>query len=144
MTLGIVGCEAAKFDAIGEANAKGLIRELISKYKATCISSGACHLGGVDKWAEEIAKELGIETKIFLPASHSWPDYKARNIQIAKASTIVVCISVDKLPPSYKGMTFPRCYHCNVDSHIKSGGCWTTKYARSLNKIGKTLLVKNS
>lgn len=50
-------------------------------------------------------------------------------------SGVVVCIVVTQFPEGYKGMRFPYCYHCKTNSHIKSGGCWTVKYAKE--KLGK-------
>lgn len=141
MRLGIVGSEAAKFTPESEERARAMIRYLIVQYGATTVVSGGCHLGGIDRWAEEEARKLGISVVEHLPATRSWPGYKARNIKIARDSSRVVCITVDKLPPGYKGMRFKLCYHCRSDDHVKSGGCWTTKHARSLGKPGETVVV---
>lgn len=133
MLIGIVGAEAAKFTPDGEQAAKKIIRGLLNP--GDIVVSGGCHLGGIDIWAEEIAKELGLRTEIFRPAKLCWTYYKERNIRIAGVSQELYCITVNRLPETYKGMRFPSCYHCNTTEHIKSGGCWTTKYARE--KLGK-------
>lgn len=128
--IGIVGSEAIKFTFDGELKAKRLIRELIAKTGADEIVSGGCHLGGIDIWAEEIGRELGLKVTVFKPENQSWEFYKKRNLQIADTSDIVYCITVNKLPNTYKGMTFKLCYHCKSDKHVKSGGCWTMHRAK--------------
>lgn len=127
MILGIVGSEAAKFTPETEAAARAAIREAILRHGATKVTSGGCHLGGVDIYAEEEAKALGIPFEAFLPKTLSWEGgYKQRNLKIAQAD-LVLCITVKELPTSYKGMTFKGCYHCGTKNppHVKSGGCWT-------------------
>jgi len=150
MIIGIVGSEESKFTKIGAFRAKETILRLIRKYKANGVSSGHCHLGGIDIWTENIAKEDYIydPNLIFPPKSLTWSyGYKPRNIQIAKASNVVVCISVDKLPEEYEGMRFPNCYHCISHGlytpHVKSGGCWTMWYAKSIGKITELIVIPN-
>lgn len=141
--LGIVGSEAAKFTPHTETLAREKIREFIAAamIKAwpnqVAVCSGACHLGGIDVWAVEEAKLLNLTTIEHPPKVMSWEQgYKPRNIQIAKDSHEVVCITVKELPPGYTGMRFKMCYHCKTTAHVKSGGCWTVKYAQSLGKPG--------
>lgn len=139
MIVGIVGSEGAKFTPYTEKKARKLIRELLSRPEVTAVSSGGCHLGGIDIWAEEEAKALDKfdPRLIFRPKTRSWEHgYKPRNLQIAQASTEVHCITIATYPACYKGMKFERCYHCNSDHHIKSGGCWTVKQARQMGKKG--------
>jgi hypothetical protein len=137
MIIGIVGSEGKKFTPETKQKAKILIREILSKPGVTGYSSGHCHLGGIDIWTEEIGQELGLTPYIFPPKNQSWEGgYKARNIQIAKASDELHCITVKTLPATYKGMKFDFCYHCNTNDHVKSGGCWTMKYAINLKKPG--------
>lgn len=132
--LGIVGHEAAKFTDATKAVAQDYIRNLIASGPCVVVS-GHCHLGGVDIWAEEAASALGVEAKIFPPKNQAWSTgYKPRNIQIARASDRLVSIVVTKFPKAYTGPRFPYCYHCGTDSHIKSGACWTRKYAASIGK----------
>jgi hypothetical protein len=134
MRLGIVGHEAAKFTADTEYLAKQAIAYHIEA-GATEVVSGACHLGGIDIWAVEVAHGYGLPTLEYPPEELGWEyGYKPRNIRIAENSDKVICIVVKKLPESYQGMRFPYCYHCKTDSHIKSGGCWTARYA---GRIGK-------
>ena len=133
--VAIVGHEAAKFLPENEALAREIIRSLL--HGAYCVVSGACHLGGVDVWAEEEAKALGLECSIHPPRKLSWElGYKPRNIRIARDCSEAHCIVVRELPPSYQGMRFESCYHCGQarPAHIKSGGCWTCKYAEKLGK----------
>lgn len=137
MNLGIVGNEEAKFNEITEAAAKQLIRNLLEP-EGTVLVSGHCHLGGIDIWSEEIADELGREKIIFPPKVLKWEEgFKPRNIQIAKTSAVVANITVTDYPESFTGKRYKTCYHC-INSkrwtHVKSGGCWTAKYAMSLNK----------
>ncbi len=142
MTLGIVGCEAAKFTPETEAFARNRIRKFLTEYNPTRVVSGACHLGGVDVWAIEEAKKRGFETQEFPPAIRNWANgYKLRNIQIAQHSDKVTCITVKTLPEGYTGMRFSHCYHCHTDTHVKSGGCWTVKYAREIGKAGEVIVV---
>ncbi|KKL91383.1 hypothetical protein LCGC14_1895230 [marine sediment metagenome] len=146
MILGIVGCEAAKFTVETEILARLVIRRAIGLTMATFpgirVVSGACHLGGIDIWAIEEAKDFGVETQEFPPAMQSWTNgYRLRNIQIAQQSDKVICITVKVLPAGYAGMRFERCYHCNTLDHVKSGGCWTVKYARTIGKAGEVIAV---
>lgn len=139
MRIGIVGSEGAKFTPGGESSARALIRSLIQP--GDLVVSGGCHLGGIDVWAVEEARIVGCHIMECKPETLAWWAYKARNIQIAENSEHVICITVNRLPPSYKGMTFPRCYHCHSSTHIKSGGCWTTKYARRIGIPGETMVI---
>ena len=141
--LGIVGSEAAKFTPHTEQLAREKIRDLIAKAMVGAwpakiiVCSGQCHLGGIDIWAVHEASLLGLDVIEHPPKVMSWErGYKPRNIQIAKNSNEVVCITVRELPPGYSGMRFKLCYHCGTNAHVKSGGCWTVKYAQSLGKPG--------
>ena len=143
MTIGIVGSEQAKFTPDTERAARLLIQELVVKHLATKVVSGGCHLGGVDVYAREEADRLHVEFEEFLPAVRMWEGgYKQRNMKIAQVSDFVVCITVRELPPTYKGMRFKSCYHCKTDQHVKSGGCWTVKYAKKLGRETTVLVVE--
>lgn len=142
MYLGIVGHEAAKFTPETEALARKAIVELISKHDPNGVISGACPLGGIDIWAIEEARRLGIQTREFAPKVRQWEPsngaygFKARNLDIARESHHVACIVVATLPSTYTGMRFQQgCYHCRRHGqetpHIKSGGCWTAWKAKS-------------
>jgi len=146
MKIGIVGHEAKKFTPHTEAMAKELITQLLMKdwlpLRMTEMISGHCHLGGIDIWAEEIAQSMGMPMTIFPPKNQNWSTgYKPRNIQIAETAHIIHNIVVARYPENYDGMRFvdaktglPYCYHCKTDTHVKSGGCWTARYAQDLNK----------
>lgn len=142
MRLGIVGSEGAKFTAETEYLARKLIRQMIIRQDATCLVSGQCHLGGIDIWAVEEARVLGLDIQEYPPATRSWSTgYMPRNKLIAENSDKVACFTPRYLPPSYDGMRFKLCYHCGVDTHVKSGGCWTVKYARKLGKPGRIVVI---
>lgn len=143
MKIGIVGHEAKKFTPHTEAMAKELIKELLEP-EGSVLISGHCHLGGIDIWAEEVAQSLEHydPALIFPPKSQSWSSgYKPRNILIAENADVVHNIVIARYPPNYDGMRFeddttglPYCYHCKTDTHVKSGGCWTARYAQDLGK----------
>lgn len=141
MRIGIVGSEAAKFTPATEAEARTVIRQLLDE--GDVVVSGACHLGGIDIWAREEGQKLGLEVKEYPPEYHSWDSgYKPRNIKIARDSEMVVCITVRELPGEYVGMKFDYCYHCGrAARHIKSGGCWTVKFAKREGKAGYVVVI---
>lgn len=149
MKIGIVGSEAAKFTTLGEERARKAIMEILGDKDVTHVVSGHCHLGGVDIYAEECAIACDIETLIYPPAELNWSNgYKPRNLQIARNSDIVYCISIDTLPADYKGMTFKTCYHCakngrDGSDHVKSGGCWTAVQALKMGKQAKWITINN-
>lgn len=147
MNVGIVGHESAKFTPETEAAARNVIRELLAPPDAVLVS-GHCHLGGIDIWAEEEYAALPDrasrpEPLIYPPKNRSWAaGYKPRNILIAEDSVEVHCLVVAEYPASYAGMRFDFCYHCGTNEHIKSGGCWTGKYAKRLGKKWTTHIVR--
>lgn len=150
MRIGIVGSEAAKFTPETEALARAEIRNKLNVIGAIQVGhpwvvSGGCHLGGIDIWAVEEAKKLGIPDDHIVeykPKVLRWEGgYKQRNLEIAKGSDFVVCITVKELPPGYKGMRFDRCYHCDTNEHVKSGGCWTVKEAIKMGKEGQVIVI---
>lgn len=133
--IGIVGAEAAKFTPEREHQARELIRAILYQQFVHGMTSGGCHLGGIDIWAEEEAKDLGVPQLIFKPKNLRWSGgYRERNILIAKECTELHNIVVASYPETYTGMRFSRCYHCTEQDHIKSGGCWTRNYAKKLGK----------
>lgn len=138
MRVAIVGHEQAKFTPETEAKAREVIRHLLTRPGVTAVVSGACHLGGIDRWAEDIGRELGLELHIYKPSGLAWPYYKARNIKIAGDCDQAHCIVVQKLPLAFTGMRFGYCYHCvgsTNPEHVKSGGCWTVKRARVVHGV---------
>lgn len=135
-----MGSEGAKFTPVTEASARSLITSMLRP--GDVVISGGCHLGGIDQWAAEEGHSLGLEVIEHLPAKRQWEGgYKQRNLKIAQDAEQVICITVKEFPPDYTGMRFPYCYHCQTDTHIKSGGCWTVKQAIRLGKIGEIYVV---
>lgn len=155
--IGIVGAEETKFTELGKKRAKLEIAKAISEPTyltvTTGITSGHCHLGGIDIWAEEAARYIGGDfwnnSLIYPPKTYSWATgYKPRNIQIAQACNFLLNIVVDYYPVGYTGMKFDICYHCIrrgiPEIHVKSGGCWTYWYAvEKLRKKACRLVIKN-
>jgi hypothetical protein len=156
MILGIVGPEKAKFTHAGFHRAIAAINRLIDHYQPKAISSGGCHLGGVDIWAEAVAKKAGCfdEKYIFLPKELKWKTgFEPRNIQIATASDVVVTLAVNRYHDEYAFEKFPCCYHCKrwdksksvADrglDHVKGGGCWTRWYAHRLGKETRIVIIE--
>lgn len=139
--VGIVGSEGAKFTPATEQHARLFIRELIDGFEEVC--SGGCHLGGIDIWAKEEAEDAGKPFHEWLPLNKGWTNgYKERNKLIAETSDIVYCITVRTLPATYTGITFDLCYHCGTKDHVKSGGCWTVKYAKKIGKQGEVIVIE--
>lgn len=146
IVVGIVGHEAAKFTPETEALARAAIDKILKDHDARIVISGACHLGGIDIWAIEQAQSWGIPVFECAPTRLTWSGpggFMDRNQQIAKRSDVVYSLVVKTLPESYTGMRFeklvdnvfrPYCYHCHTRTHVKSGGCWTAKYARAIGK----------
>ena len=135
MNVGIVGHAAEKFTLQSAMMAKNTIRSILNP--GDVVVSGHSPMGGIDIWAEDVANEMGLRTEIFEPKQHTWEGtygFKKRNIDIALHSDIVHVIVVDSLPPGFTGKRFKRCYHCDTDEHVKSGGCWTGWEARKLGK----------
>lgn len=145
MIIGIVGSEAAKFTPRTEAKARRAIQQVIAFNKATLVVSGGCHLGGIDIWSIEIAESLGVETKVHYPKRRSWEGgYKQRNMLIGRSADLLVCVTVKVLPEGYRGMRFNSCYHCGTppEHHVKSGGCWTMKFAAGLDKQTQLIVIE--
>jgi hypothetical protein len=152
--LGIVGHAQEKFTPLTERLARDAIIEAIIRHHPEQIISGRSPMGGVDLFAEDIARQLHIPFLAHVPRVDSWhgdggppseeiveEDYwkvrrewsgfRTRNLAIARDSSVVLCVVVTTLPPGFEGMAFgDGCYHCakHVGApppHVKSGGCWT-------------------
>lgn len=145
--LGIVGHAADKFTPETEALARRAIRDLIVETRADLVVSGGCHLGGIDQWAVEEARALGVPYVEHKPEKLTWrpkdgsKGFEARNLEIAKDSDLCVSVVVKKLPPGYDGPRFDLCYHCKTTTHVKSGGCWTVKQAIGLGRQGRIIEI---
>ena len=136
MILGVVGHAADKFTPETEALARRAILAALARHRPSAVVSGGCHLGGVDIWAEQLARALGIPVTVHAPRVHAWAapgGYRDRNLKIAREADRVLCVAVRDYPPGYAGMRFPACYHCRGRNpcHVKGGGCWTAWQARA-------------
>ena len=85
MKLAIVGSLSKHFSPDEELLVRGTIRLFLEQLRPQAIVSGGAD--GVDTWAEEEARRLGIEPIIFRPAGVGWKYYKPRNLLIAKEGT---------------------------------------------------------
>lgn len=150
MKLAIIGHAAEKFDEAHLAAARRVIERALSTSNeggpVDVLVSGRSPMGGIDVWAEEIAKRLGIECEIYAPTVHRWGGpggFKERNLQIASAADHVLVIVVEKLPKGFKGMRFKDCYHCRGarPPHVKSGACWTAIQAQKLGKTAEWVIL---
>jgi hypothetical protein len=135
--IAIIGNAGDKFTETTKNISKELIRSWL--HPGDILISGGCHLGGIDIWAEEIAKDMGIETIIYRPRLLQWNPlreygFKKRNMDIAENCEVLNVIVVKDYPPGYKGYRYAKCYHCNTKDHVKSGACWTAKRAMLLGK----------
>jgi hypothetical protein len=106
------------------------IKNLIESYpKDTIIISGGAK--GIDTLAIKIANELGYETKVYLPKTQTWPDFKIRNLKIASIANKIYSFA-DPL------LTKP-CYHCKNanknNNHQVTGGCYTGLHNGNYNTI---------
>lgn len=144
MKVGIVGHGEDKFTAKGRDRAEKFIESILTGAEA--VVSGHSPVGGIDIWAEDIGRQMGLKLMIYEPRQHRWDaeyGYKKRNLDIASNSDIVFVILVDRYPPDYKGMVFNGCYHCGKTDHVKSGGCWTGLQAKKMGKPVKWVIIEN-
>lgn len=88
----------------------------------TVISGGA---KGIDTLAAQVAYGLGIPCTVYSPPHQNWEGFKERNILIAMTCDELICITTKTKNE--------KCYHCQQD-HQRTGGCWTMKKAKELNK----------
>lgn len=146
--IGIVGNSGSEITEIGEIRAKEyilrLLMELREKHDDIVVVSGGCPYGGIDDYAEAIAEQMKLLTKIFKPIVFNWNGpggYKDRNIKIADLSDEVHVIVVNQLPHDGKESNY--CYHCDEKGHVPSGGCWTGNYAKKLGKETEWHIIDN-
>lgn len=130
--VGFVGNGADKFTSDGALRCQNRIYEILKSYRSAgrlvTVVSGHSPMGGVDIWAEELALKMGFPIDIKTPKQFRWNavyGFKQRNLDIAKESVNLHVLVADKYPDEYVGRRFPLCYHCGVDTHVKSGACWT-------------------
>lgn len=146
--LGIVGCAEEKFTDYSRAQAWRTIDRLIEQYRPTLVVSGACPMGGVDKYAELRAFACRTPFKDFPPEVPQWrprdgrKGFEARNLEIADASDVLANIVLDTYPPGFpESKKFKMCYHCRSTDHIKSGGCWTMHQAAKRGKQTQLIVI---
>ena len=113
--LAVVGADARWWR--DEELPKTAIEALILAFQPSAIISGACPYGGVDIWAEEIARAHGIPVITFPSRGRAWRYYRERNIRIAHEADVITDVE-----PCGRAW---------------SGGMWTLRYAvRNLGKTG--------
>lgn len=136
MKVAFVGADITKWnqrtETVVRLKMRNIMRYYMSAYPGNFIPIiGHSPKGGVDIWAEEIAKELCVEIKLFAPEVFVWErgaevGYKKRNIMIAEECDVLYVFS-----PSVNG------------SVIWNGGLWTANYAENLGKnVHKIVISK--
>lgn len=155
--LAIVGSTSDKFDEHSKQVAQNLIKTIINKcvtaHSNVIVVSGASPKGGIDVWAETIAKENNLQTEIHAPQVNCWDNvgnkigYKSRNMRIAQACDEIHVIVPEKHPSNYVGSKHVYCYHCerhgHTSNHIKSAGCWTAWEAHDIGKNAYIHVIKD-
>ena len=136
VVLGFVGSEKKHWLLRQEKKARNFMRSLLLRYiqryklgielAPPIVCSGHCEEGGIDIWAEEIADELGLETKIFPAKGKGWKFYRRRNLKIIKASSRIFDIEPE-VP-----QTYPKAELDEISGRWfrHSGGTWTVNEAR--------------
>jgi hypothetical protein len=168
MKVAIVGPQEDKWLPEQKVRVKQAITTILYQYqfeKELIMVSGGCPLGGVDIWAEEVAKERGVNTDIFKPDINQWEDkieyenfpmydgkavdyevifkgFKSRNIAIAKNCDVLYCIVPKVLSVTTDKSTHKYCKHCNSFNHPNNGGCWTMKFAKKIGKETHLVIVE--
>jgi hypothetical protein len=141
--IGIVGADKNKFSWTTELFARCVCKAILVSTKATEVVSGACPKGGVDIWAVDEGRGLGLKVTEFPPANPSWyKGYRARNLRIAHYADEVYCVTVEEMPIDKNAKIF-GCIHCSSKSHVQSGGCWTTRRAKMLGKKTGVYIICN-
>lgn len=151
MIVGIVGAGQEKFTSETEQKAREIIRAILNSNYTATITSGHSPVGGIDIFVEEEFYKNPTTGGLWIrdPIIKGWGTegqygYKARNIDIAKADTLI-SIVVKNYPPNYKFETWELkikdkgCFHCEKAGrpfdHCKSGACYTaTKHKEMLNR----------
>ncbi len=126
--VAFVGADSTKWNKQTEIVARlkiiNTMRYYMSAYPNSFIPiSGHSPKGGIDIWAEEIAKGLGLEMKIYAPDIFAWEangkiGYKKRNMMIAENCDVLFVFS-----PMVNG------------KRVWNGGLWTANYAKKIGKI---------
>lgn len=119
--LAVVGSEHWPADSDSEERVKEVIRAVVAIRRPDKVISGGA--AGVDTWAIQVAKELGIDYEEFRPKNRRWaPDgFKARNIVIARTCTRLLAVR-SRLSTRY-------------------GSGWTADYAERLGKPVRRVII---
>jgi hypothetical protein len=150
MNVAIIGHGDNKFSQNTRSRVYKIIRRILADHPDATIISGHSPVGGIDIWAEKMAKALGYKTQIFAPKQKVWDaeyGFKQRNLDIAKHSDVIYVILVRDYPPGYYGKRFDYCYHCERFSrepypdHVKSGACWTGWKAKEMGKDVRWIII---
>ena len=88
MKVGIIGARSRN-DLCDKAKTRSTLLEILQQNIIETIVSGGAKRGG-DRFAEELANEFEIPTRIFYPKNYNTSSYLARNVQIAKHSDILI------------------------------------------------------
>ena len=132
MKVAIVG--TTKLTTNEKIDMRQHITDGLQKYSldSIIISGGA---KGVDSLAIEAAKELGFQTKVYMPEKNEWKYYKKRNLQIAQDCDELYCFSVC--------VHKVKCYHHDSpQDHEKTAGCWTANQAMQLGKPCQLVVIQ--
>lgn len=106
---------------------KAALLRLLVEHDEVIVVSGHSPKGGIDIIAEQVATELKMDMKLFVPGVFRWEDdgdklgYKSRNKLIASACDAMLCIR------SEQSTTY--------------GSGWTADYAERLGKTVYRLTV---
>lgn len=143
MKIAIVGSDSRRWTPEGERQARDLIRFILGVTGVTEVISGACHLGGIDLWAAEIGRELGLKVTEFAAKVRAWnghSGFKARNQRIVDACDVAHCLAPNRLPDG----SAEFCFHCGTGAHSRSGGCWVAKHARLAGKLAVVHVIEQA
>lgn len=88
MKVGIIGVRTRNDDC-DKAKIRTTLLKILQRNIIETIISGGAKKGG-DRFAEELAKEFRLPTRIFYPKTYTTPGFLARNVLIAKHSDILV------------------------------------------------------
>lgn len=104
MKYAIVGSVRLADNAEAEYAIDSFLRD-VGRNPTEVVSGGA---KGIDTMAVKAATNLGIPTKVFLPAEANWPAYKKRNLEIAEYCDALLRIVSHKSKTYGSGWTRDR------------------------------------
>lgn len=92
VALAIVGSRAKWWHPRSVEPVKAIIRATLTLWRPDAVISGRSPGGGVDVWAEELARELGFPFLPFPPRARTTAAYHERDLAMAEACTHLLCI----------------------------------------------------